>query len=93
VRSVAEQVNAVVPATETLYAIDPGYQPFLFYVRARVKYLDGLADLPSSAHYFFVRRQGEEEVMRREQGPNARLLTRVTDYREETIAVFTIGGP
>jgi hypothetical protein len=92
VRSVAEKVNAVVPATETLYAINPGYQPFLFYIRARVKYLDRVADLPSSAHYFFVRKQGEEEVMRKEHGPKPTLLTRVTDYREETIAVFTIGG-
>ena len=91
VRSVAAEVNATVPGSETLYAIDPGYQPFLFYVRARVNYLNRLADLPPSAHYFFVRANqtdpaGIDQVAAR----NLVLVSRVTDYRGETILVYKI---
>ncbi|MFL6514085.1 MAG: ArnT family glycosyltransferase [Chthoniobacterales bacterium] len=90
VRTVAQQINAAVPATETLYAVDPGYQPFLFYVRARVKYLDELSELPSPAHYFLVRRAQQEQALA-SGGPSARrpdLLARIIDYRNETVLLF-----
>jgi 4-amino-4-deoxy-L-arabinose transferase-like glycosyltransferase len=93
VRSVAEQVNAAVPASEMLYAVDPGYQPFLFYVRARVKYVDELAQLPPDARYFFVRRSREEQAFAsgRSSAEPPELLARITDYRDETVLLFHRG--
>lgn len=95
VKSVAEEVNRLVPETDTLYAIDPGYQPFLFYVRAPVKYIDQLANLPGSARYFFVRAKREGEVAPSENGlapPRTVQLRRLTDYRNETIVIFKVDG-
>jgi len=33
VKSVAAKMNAAVPQKEILYAVDPNYQPFFFYMR------------------------------------------------------------
>jgi hypothetical protein len=91
VKSVAVQVNAFVPPTETVYAIDPGYQPFLFYVQARVKYPDDLAEIPPSARYLVVRPDREQEVMQSEKWSprHPRPILRVRDYRGETITLFS----
>src|SRR6266436_1009983 len=35
----AAEINALVPANETLYAVNPDYQPVFFYVKAPVKYV------------------------------------------------------
>ena len=35
VRPIAAQIDALVPESEPLYAVDPDYQPFLFYIRSR----------------------------------------------------------
>jgi hypothetical protein len=39
VRPIAAQIDALVPKSETLYALDPDYQPFLFYIRSRLVYV------------------------------------------------------
>jgi len=91
VKSVARQVNAEVPAGETLYAVDPGYQPFLFYVQAPVKYVGGLNEVPGSAHCFFVRGKREEEVTRNEQwARRIKAVSRISDYRNEAITLFRV---
>ena len=91
VKSVSAQVNAFVPPTETLYAIDPGYQPSFFYVQARVKYADGLAEIPASARYLVVRPDRELEVAESEKWSprHPRPILRVRDYRGETITLFS----
>jgi 4-amino-4-deoxy-L-arabinose transferase-like glycosyltransferase len=92
VKNVAAQVNAVVPATETLFAIDPGYQPFLFYVQARVRYVEGIERVPASARYMVVRPNREAAVGQSERWAprHAQPVVRVRDYRGETVILFLI---
>jgi 4-amino-4-deoxy-L-arabinose transferase-like glycosyltransferase len=92
VRSVAMQINAVVPESETLYAVDPNYQPFLFYMRAHVVYLGRLEEVPVSARYFLVRPNNEEPALRSEQWSprKPQPVLRVPDYRNETVILFEV---
>jgi hypothetical protein len=94
VKSVAEQINALVPEGETVYAIDPAYQPFLFYLRPQVKYLENLEQIPKSARYVMVRPNREaalEQSGRWSFGP-PRVLIRLTDYRKQTVTVYEVAG-
>jgi 4-amino-4-deoxy-L-arabinose transferase-like glycosyltransferase len=94
VRNIAAEVNAIVPQSETVYVIDPGYQPFLFYVRAALKQVDRLEDVPRTANYFIVRGDREPDVMASEQWQPRHpvLRSRITDYRNETILLFKLEG-
>ncbi len=51
VKPIAALVNAAVPVAETLYAVNPLFQPYLFYVQPRVKYVGTAKELPPDAHY------------------------------------------
>jgi hypothetical protein len=39
VKKAAAEINALVPPNETLYAVNPDYQPVFFYVKAPVQYV------------------------------------------------------
>ena len=39
VKKAAAEINALVPPNETLYAVDPEYQPVFFYVKAPLEYV------------------------------------------------------
>src|SRR5204863_485154 len=54
VKKAAAEINAHVPANETLYAVNPDYQPVFFYVKAPVKYVSSVKNLPVDARYFLV---------------------------------------
>ena len=94
VKSIAGKINALVPETETLYAVDPAYQPFLFYVRAPVKYLDRLEQVPDSARYVMVRPNRETAIEQSERwfSRRPRPVLRLTDYREQTVTVYELAG-
>jgi 4-amino-4-deoxy-L-arabinose transferase-like glycosyltransferase len=94
VKNVAEQINAVVPRNEVLYAVDPNYQPFFFYVDAAVSYVSSLAELPPETHYFVVLPEDEESASNSEQWRprRARPVLRLTDYRHETLILFAVEG-
>ncbi|MGZ4966679.1 MAG: hypothetical protein ACXV97_05845, partial [Chthoniobacterales bacterium] len=51
----AAPINEAIPEGEKLYAINSGYQPLLFYVRAPIVYLDRFDQLPATARYLLVR--------------------------------------
>jgi 4-amino-4-deoxy-L-arabinose transferase-like glycosyltransferase len=92
VKNVAAEINAAVPQTETVYAVDPNYQPFFFYVRAPVKYVSSLAELPSDTRYFLVRPNSEQDAVASEQWAprRAHSVLRVTDYRDQTMILFVV---
>jgi hypothetical protein len=46
IKTIAAKIDAVMPATELLYAVDPDYQPYLFYVERRVVYVSRLMMCP-----------------------------------------------
>jgi hypothetical protein len=92
VKNVAEQINAVVPRNEALYAVDPNYQPFFFYVDAPIRYVSSVAELPPETHYFLVLPEFEESAARSDQWlpRRARPVLRVTDYRHVTVILFGV---
>jgi len=93
VKNIADQINSVVPANETLYAVRPNYQPFFFYFHGPITYVDRLAELPYEAHYFLVRPNDEEVAARSERWlpRRARPVLRVKDYRNQTVILFVVG--
>ena len=46
VKKAAAEINALVPTNETLYAVNPDYQPVFFYVKAPVQYVSHVKNLP-----------------------------------------------
>ena len=54
IRSLAAQINSAIPPGERLYAVNPRWQPYLFYVHAPITYLKTLDELPAEARYFLV---------------------------------------
>jgi 4-amino-4-deoxy-L-arabinose transferase-like glycosyltransferase len=95
VKSVAAKMNAAVPQEEILYAVDPNYQPFFFYMRAPVRYVSRLAELPRETRYFLVRPDQEQDALASEKWlpRRARSILRVTDYRHETVILLEVGAP
>lgn len=59
---VAAPINAAIPPREKLYAIRPGFQPYLFYIRAPVRYVNRLGELPSAARYVLVDRKFQTKL-------------------------------
>jgi hypothetical protein len=49
IRKHARQLDLIVPATVPLYAVNPRYQPYLFYLRAPVRYASAIDELPLGA--------------------------------------------
>jgi 4-amino-4-deoxy-L-arabinose transferase-like glycosyltransferase len=92
VKNIADKINGTVPASETLYAVDPNYQPFFFYVHSPVKYLSSIEELPFDAHYFVVRPREEKAVAGLELWAprHPSFLMRVKDYRDQTMVLFRV---
>src|SRR3954469_18419585 len=92
VRSVAAQINEVVPKTETLYAVNPNYQPLFFYIQAPVKYVSRVPDLPNDTRYFLVRPDREEMATATNQfAPrHPQRVLKVKDYRNQVVIVFKV---
>lgn len=93
VRTIAAQINSAAPASEPLYAIDPDYQPFLFYVRDPIIYLGHISDIPASARFVLVQREKEAQALNSAQWipRKARALLRLKDYRNKEVTLLEIG--
>jgi 4-amino-4-deoxy-L-arabinose transferase-like glycosyltransferase len=93
VKPIAAQIDRRVPNSEALYALDPDYQPFLFYVRSRLVYVDRLDDIPASARYLLIQAEREREVIesRRWSPLHAQAIERITDYRNHTVILARVG--
>jgi 4-amino-4-deoxy-L-arabinose transferase-like glycosyltransferase len=92
VTSVAATVNRIVPANETLYVVNPHYQPMLFYLKAPLEYVHSITDLPAQTHYFLVRVENEEKAATTQKWAPARPheLARVTDYSKRAMVLFEV---
>jgi 4-amino-4-deoxy-L-arabinose transferase-like glycosyltransferase len=94
VRNIAAQLNAALPPTEPLYAVDPEYQPALFYIREPIIYIATAAELPAEAQWILAQPQRESELVARaaELGRAAEVALRVTDYRKKEVILFRLPG-
>jgi 4-amino-4-deoxy-L-arabinose transferase-like glycosyltransferase len=92
VKPIAARIEAVVPGSERLYAVDPDYQPFLFYVRRPVVYVSRVIDLPGDASYFLVQPENESlaETARQWLPAFPRRVLSIQDYRGKRVSVFAI---
>jgi len=95
VKKAAAEINALVPSTETLYAVNPDYQPVFFYVKAPVQYVSYVKNLPGNVRYFIVRTDNEAEALAaRKWAPlRARPVARVHDYSKREMVLFKVAPP
>jgi len=93
VKPIAEQIDRLVPKGELLYAVDPDYQPFLFYLRSHLVYVSRLNEVPASAHYLLIQAGREHELAQTEHWLPLRpeAIQRITDYRNHTVILARIG--
>ena len=93
VRPIARQLEAAIPPGKSLYAVDPDYQPFLFYVRRPIVYVSEIKDLPRAAHYLLVQPSNEKPA---EQAgiwapAHARPIREIKDYRGRKVILLEVG--
>ena len=95
IKTHARQINAIVPANVPLYAVDPDYQPYLFYVNAPVRYVDSIDELPPDTKFFLVQPKNEREAATTNHWAPVRtqLVLRIVDYRKDEIALFSVQSP
>jgi 4-amino-4-deoxy-L-arabinose transferase-like glycosyltransferase len=93
VKPIAAQIEGFLPNTEPLYAIDPDYQPFLFYLRSRLVYVSQVDEVPLNARYLLVQPEKEQQVIASERWAplHARPIFTGTDYRKRTVILLKVG--
>ena len=92
VKKAAAELNALVPVGETLYVVDPDYQPILFYIKAPLNYATEMTKLPANTHYFLVKTESEYEATTTQQWAPKRAhpLLRTMDYRKRGMVLFEV---
>lgn len=92
IRKHARQIDAVVPANVPLYAVDPQYQPYLFYVRAPVRYASTIDQLPADTEFFLTQPATEEEALATQHWKPRRpqMVLRIIDYRNHEAVLFSV---
>jgi hypothetical protein len=95
VKAIAAQIDALVPASQRLYAVDPDFQPFLFYVRAPLVYIRRVEDVPREARYFLVQseNEGAAEAAQQWLPLHPERVLSVEDYRHWKTSLFAIKTP
>ena len=92
IKRLAAQVESNIPQGETLYALDPNYQPIFFYVRSKLVYASDLDEVAADATYLLVRPEREQEVLDSNHWAprHPHRIMRSTDYRKESILLLKI---
>ena len=92
VKKAAAEINALVPPKETLYAVNPDYQPVFFYVKAPVQYVSDVESLPGSVRYFVVRHNNEAKALATQKWApvHPRPIARVRDYSKREMVLFEV---
>jgi 4-amino-4-deoxy-L-arabinose transferase-like glycosyltransferase len=95
VKKAAAEINAIVPASETLYAVNPDYQPVFFYVKAPLNYATEITKLPANTHYFLARTENEQEAITTQKwAPRwAHQLVRIKDLHKRQMVLFEVSQP
>lgn len=91
-KQLAAQVESMIPQSETVYALDPNYQPIFFYMRSKLVYVSEIDEVPADARYLLVRPEREQEVIasNRWAPRQPHRIMRITDYRKESILLLKI---
>ena len=93
VRPIAAQIEAALPPNESLYAVDPDYQPYLFYLRRPIVYASRVTDLPRTARYLLVQpadeKKAEDSTLWAPE--RAEPILRIKDYRGRRVILLRVG--
>jgi 4-amino-4-deoxy-L-arabinose transferase-like glycosyltransferase len=90
-RQRATLIAKIVPAGETIYAVDPGPQPLFFYLRKPWSYIADWNQLPQNAKYVLAGERNEPGLAQR-FGQNAQLLLNYRDRGEKEFSLYSIGS-
>jgi len=92
VRQHARQIDAIIPPSVPLYAVNPKYQPYLFYVHAAIRYVSRIEQLPSNTKFFLVQGENEREAETTKHWSHSQpqLVLRIIDYREHEAILFSV---
>jgi 4-amino-4-deoxy-L-arabinose transferase-like glycosyltransferase len=92
VKPIAAKVNAVVPTVETLYALNPLFQPYFFYLHCPVRYPRILEDLPKEARYLVTSPEEKAHIDSTAAWVSLRpqLLVATPEYRGHSTLVFRL---
>jgi len=92
VRQHARQIDAIIPPSVPLYAVNPKYQPYLFYVHASIRYVSTIEQLPADTKFFLVQGENETEAETTKHWSPGRpqLVLRIIDYREHEAIIFSV---
>ena len=92
IKRLAAQVESNIPKGQTLYALDPNYQPIFFYMTSNLVYASDIEEVPADATYLLVRPEREQEVLEstRWAPRHPHRIMRSTDYRKESILLLKI---
>jgi len=93
VKKAAAEINSLVPVNETLYAVNPDYQPVFFYLNAPVKYASYVKNLPANTHYFVIQPQNEAEATTAQKFAPRRayVLARIHTHGQRELILFRVG--
>lgn len=93
VKKAATEINSLVPANDTLYAVNPDYQPVFFYLNACVKYATHLKNLPANTHYFVVQPHDEAEATAAQTFAPRRTdqIARIHTHGQRELILFRVG--
>ncbi len=92
IRPIGRQVTAALPAGALLYALDPDYQPALFYVRDPIVYVASPAAIPDSASYILLQPEREADLLAAHPDAAFETLLQVKDYRGKEIILLRRSG-
>jgi 4-amino-4-deoxy-L-arabinose transferase-like glycosyltransferase len=92
IKRLAAQVESNIPQGETVYALDPNYQPIFFYMGSKLVYAGEIDEVPLDARYLLVRPEREQEVLESNRWAPRQpsRIMRSTDYRKESILLLKI---
>ena len=92
IKRLAAQIESAIPQNETVYALDPNYQPIFFYMRSKLVYASEIDEVPVDARYLLVRPEREQEVLESNRWAprKPRRIVKSTDYRKESILLLEI---
>jgi 4-amino-4-deoxy-L-arabinose transferase-like glycosyltransferase len=92
VKKAAAEINALVPSNQTLYAVNPDYQPVFFYVKAPMQYVSDVENLPGDVRYFLVRHNNEAKALAAQKWAplRPRPIARVRDYSKREMVLFEV---
>lgn len=88
----ATQINDVMPADESVYAVDLPYEPYLFYVRAPVFYFATLEELPATARFLLIQSRdlAKMETKAHWHDLQPSLIARTASFRSNDTMLFKL---